>query len=53
MRSGTMGTMSSRLGREERGGGGSKSRPTRPEGMDQEAHNRGGLEDNYRIKTCK
>jgi hypothetical protein len=24
------------------------SRPTRPEDTDQEAHNRGGLEDNYR-----
>jgi hypothetical protein len=29
------------------------SRPTRPKNMGQEAHNRGGLEDNYRVKSCK
>jgi hypothetical protein len=27
--------------------------PTRAKGTGQDAHNRGGLEDNYRIKSCK
>jgi hypothetical protein len=30
-----------------------KRRPTRFEGTSQGGHNRGGLEDNYRIKSCK
>jgi hypothetical protein len=34
-------------------GGSTMSRPTRPKGTGQEAHNRGGLEDNYRMKSCK
>jgi hypothetical protein len=34
-------------------GGPTKSRPTRPEGTGYGAHNRGSLEDNYRIKSCK
>jgi hypothetical protein len=29
------------------------SRSTQPKDMGQEAHNRGGLEDNYRIKSYK
>jgi hypothetical protein len=33
--------------------GSTKSRPTRPKGTGQEAHNRGGLEDNYRIESYK
>jgi hypothetical protein len=27
--------------------------PTRLKGTGLEAHNRGGIEDNYRIKSCK
>jgi hypothetical protein len=49
MRFGTMGTKSLGLDGKERGGGGATmSRPTQPEDTGQEAHNRGGLEDNYR-----
>jgi hypothetical protein len=33
--------------------GSTKSRPTQPKSKDQGAHNRGGLEDNYRIKSYK
>jgi hypothetical protein len=33
-------------------GGPTMSRPTWPKGTGQEAHNRGSLEDNYRIKSC-
>jgi hypothetical protein len=29
------------------------SRPTRPKDPGQVAHNRGGLEDRYRDKSCK
>jgi hypothetical protein len=39
--------------RQKETGGPTKSRPTRPEGTGQGAHNRGGLEDNYKIKYCK
>jgi hypothetical protein len=52
MRSVTMGTTSPRLGQEEQEGP-TKSQPTRPKSMGQEAHNRGGLENNYRIRSCK
>jgi hypothetical protein len=52
MRFGTMGTTSPGLGREEQGGP-IMSQPTRPKGTGQKAHNRGGLEDNNRIKSCK
>jgi hypothetical protein len=48
-----MGTTFPGLIREEQGGGATMSRPTRPKGMGQETHNRGSLEDNYRIKSCK
>jgi hypothetical protein len=34
-------------------GGPTMSRSTPPKGTGQEAHNRGGLEDNYRIKSYK
>jgi hypothetical protein len=34
-------------------GGPTMSQPTRPKDTGQEAHNRGGLEDNYRIKSYK
>jgi hypothetical protein len=37
----------------ERNKGHTKSWSTRPEGTGQEAHDRGGLEDNYRIWSCK
>jgi hypothetical protein len=47
-----MGTTSPGLDREEQGGP-TMSRPTRPKGMGQGAYNRGGLEDNYGIKSCK
>jgi hypothetical protein len=51
-RFGTMSTTSPGLG--GRGTGGSTmSRPTRLKSTGQEAHNRGGLEDNYRVKFCK
>jgi hypothetical protein len=46
-----MGTTSRGLNREEQGA--TMSQPTRPKGTCQEAHNQGGLEDNYRIKSCK
>jgi hypothetical protein len=50
-----MGTTSPGLGREEQGWvpRPTMSQPTRHKGTGQEAHNRGGLEDNYRIKSCK
>jgi hypothetical protein len=32
-------------------GGPTMSRPTRPKGTGQEAHNQGSLEDNYSIKS--
>jgi hypothetical protein len=38
--------------RSRRIGGPTMSRPTWPKGMGQEAHNRGSLEDNHRIKSC-
>jgi hypothetical protein len=47
-----MGITSPRLGGEEQDGS-TMSQPTQPKGTGQEAHNRGGLEDNYRIKSCK
>jgi hypothetical protein len=50
---GTLGTTSPGLGREEWGGGATMSRLTQPKGMGQVAHNRGSLEDNYRIKSYK
>jgi hypothetical protein len=34
-------------------GGSAMSRPTRPKDTSQEAHNRGSLKDNYRIKSYK
>jgi hypothetical protein len=34
-------------------GGGTMNRLTQPKGMGQVAHNRGSLEDNYRIKSYK
>jgi hypothetical protein len=34
-------------------GGSAMTQPTRPKDMGQEAHNRDGLEDNYKIKSCK
>jgi hypothetical protein len=52
MRFGTVGTTSPGLDRKEQGGA-IMSRPTRPKDTGQEAHNRGGLEDNYRIKSYK
>jgi hypothetical protein len=50
-RSGTMGTTSPGPSQEEQGA--YQESTTRPKGTDQEAHNRGGLEDNYRMKSCK
>jgi hypothetical protein len=51
MRSTTMGTTSPGLGKKEQGS--AMSQPTRPKDMGREAHNRGGLEDRFRIKSCK
>jgi hypothetical protein len=34
-------------------GGPTMSRSTRLKSTGQETHNRGGLEDNYRVKFCK
>jgi hypothetical protein len=48
-RSGTMGTMTRRKGIRRP----DMSQPTRPKDMGHVAHNRGGLEDRYRIKSCK
>jgi hypothetical protein len=47
-----MGTTSPGPDRKEQGGA-TISQSTRPKAMGQEAHNRGSLEDNIRIKSCK
>jgi hypothetical protein len=52
-KSGTKGTTSPRLGGKEPGGGGSMSQLTRSKDLGQEASNRGGLVDRYRIKSYK
>jgi hypothetical protein len=53
MRIGTMDTTSPGLSKKELGGGATMSRPTQPKDVGREAHNRGGIEDNYRLKSCK
>jgi hypothetical protein len=54
MRYGTMGTTSPRLSGKELGGGGATmSRPTWPKDTSSVTHNRGELEDRYKIKSYK